>query len=251
LDLLAASGCRWIFIGLESIDAGNLKGVNKGFNNPRKYQVALDRLAERGIYAITSFIFGMDGDRAGVADRTVHAMKSWPPGLPVFGLLTPYPATPLYDRLLEEGRLTRPKHWLDFRPFRMTFTPKNISGEEAESEVHRAWSQCYSSAAIAAALKKIETRPFTERAVLFFTQVAFRGIYLPKMTLRQWLALLLGNRQTLVQLIREGFIAHRNHRRKNKALSIQPPSEQEPKPKPGIPPVPPAAVIRPVRKETG
>ena len=34
---------------------------------------------------------------------------SWPPGLPVFGLLTPFPATPLYQRLETTGRLTRPR----------------------------------------------------------------------------------------------------------------------------------------------
>jgi len=34
VDLIAASGCKWIFIGMESIDPANLKDVNKGFNKP-------------------------------------------------------------------------------------------------------------------------------------------------------------------------------------------------------------------------
>jgi radical SAM superfamily enzyme YgiQ (UPF0313 family) len=37
LDLIEASGGHWIFMGLESIDSGNLKGVNKGFNKPNEY----------------------------------------------------------------------------------------------------------------------------------------------------------------------------------------------------------------------
>ena len=115
LDLIAASGGRWIFIGLESVDAASLKSVNKGFNKPADYKLALDKLAERGIYAITSFIFGMDGDTPGIAGRTQAVIETWPPGLPVYGLMTPYPATPLYDRLLKTGRLTRPKHWLEDR----------------------------------------------------------------------------------------------------------------------------------------
>ena len=97
VDLIAASGGVWIFMGLESIDPANLKEVNKGFNKPAQYQAVLERLADRGIYAITSFIFGMDGDRPGVGQKTLDAIESWPPGLPVFGLLTPYPATPLYE----------------------------------------------------------------------------------------------------------------------------------------------------------
>ena len=211
VDLIAASGGVWIFMGLESIDPDNLKEVNKGFNNPAQYQAVLERLAARGIYAITSFIFGMDGDRPGVAQETLNAIESWPPGLPVFGLLTPYPATPLYDRLLEQGRLTRPKHWLDFRPFRMAFTPENLSVEQAEAEVHEAWGRCYDSQAIATALEKIEGRPFVERALLFITRLAFRGIYFPQMTTRHWASLLFQNRRTVLKLIREAFVAHREH----------------------------------------
>jgi radical SAM superfamily enzyme YgiQ (UPF0313 family) len=31
LDLIAASGGRWIFVGLESVDAANLSAVHKSF----------------------------------------------------------------------------------------------------------------------------------------------------------------------------------------------------------------------------
>src|SRR5262249_22092157 len=175
LDLIAASGGRWIFIGLESVDDANLKRVNKGFNKPADYKLALDRLAQRGIYAITSFIFGMDGDTTGVAKRTQEVMQSWPPGLPVYGLMTPYPAPPLYDRLLQSGRLTRPKHWLDFRPFRMAFTPDRISIEQAEAEVREAWTLSYSPGVIADGLRRISKRPLRERTVMFVAHLAFRG----------------------------------------------------------------------------
>src|SRR5256885_4842721 len=40
----------------------------------------------RSVYAITSFIFGMDNDTPGVADRTLNEIRTWPPGLPIFGL---------------------------------------------------------------------------------------------------------------------------------------------------------------------
>src|SRR5690348_681640 len=117
VSLIAQSGGRWIFMGLESIDPENLQSVSKGFNKPEEYKAIIERLARNNLYAITSFIFGMDGDKPGVAARTLEVIRSWPPGLPVFGLLTPYPATPLYDRLAAAGRLTRPKHWLEFKPF--------------------------------------------------------------------------------------------------------------------------------------
>ena len=213
VDLIKESGGRWIFMGLESIDPDNLKGVNKGFNKPAQYGDVLDRLAQRGIYSITSFIFGMDGDKPGVANKTIEAIESWPPGLPVFGLLTPYPATPLYDRLLQQGRLTRPKHWLDFKPFQMAFAPESITIEQAEAEVREAWARCYSPEAIASALKRIEGRPFVERACMLVTRLAFRGIYFPQMTKRHWLKLAWQNRSNLARIVGEGWAAHRGHRR--------------------------------------
>ena len=214
LDLIAASGGRWIFVGLESVDARSLKGVNKGFNKPEEYKLALDRLAQRGVYAITSFIFGMDGDTPGVAKRTQAVMDTWPPGLPVYGLMTPYPATPLYDRLLKDGRLTRPKHWLDFRPFRMAYTPDRISIEQAETEVREAWTEAYSPQSIANALSSIRNRPFRERSLMFFAKLAFRGIYFPQMRRWHWFLLIWENRRSLLSLCREALLQFRSDRRR-------------------------------------
>jgi hypothetical protein len=136
-------------------------------------------------------------------------MASWPPGLPVFGLMTPYPATPLYDRLLKAGRLTRPKHWLDFRPFRMAYTPEKITIAEAEAEVRDAWTRSYSPEATEEALRRIADRPFRERAVMFFARLAFRGIYFPQMSLRQWIVLLWKNHHSLLSLCSEAYLTMR------------------------------------------
>ena len=222
LNLIQESGGRWIFIGLESIDAENLKEVHKGFNKPTEYAAILQRLADRGIYAITSFIFGMDRDEPGVAKRTTDVINTWPPGLPVYGLLTPYPATPLYDRLLEEGRLTRPKHWLDFRPFRMAYTPKSITIEQAEKEVHEAWSRSYDPEAVAGALEKIGNRPFSERAALLFTRLIFRGIYFPQMTRSQWIKLVFSYRGSILKILREGITAFRQAKQNAKPATLPP-----------------------------
>src|SRR5438034_5339612 len=94
VDLMQESGCKWVFIGMESIDPANLAGVNKNFNKPGEYAAVLNRLAQRNIYAITSFIFGLDNDTPGVADRTLEQIESWPPGMPVFSPLVPLPGTP-------------------------------------------------------------------------------------------------------------------------------------------------------------
>ncbi len=201
VSLIAQSGGKWIFMGLESIDPESLKSVAKGFNKPDEYAAVLDRLARHGLYAITSFIFGMDGDRRGVAERTLEQIRSWPPGLPVFGLLTPYPATPLYDKLAAAGRLIRPKHWLDFKPFAMAHTPKGLSPDQAEAEVRRAWETSYDPATTASAMRWLEARSLGDRSVHLVARLLFRGIYFPQMRRREWLRVLFENRGPILRLL--------------------------------------------------
>jgi radical SAM superfamily enzyme YgiQ (UPF0313 family) len=207
VDLIAASGGKWIFIGMESIDPANLKDMNKGFNKPGEYGAVLERLAQRNVYAITSFIFGMDNDTTGVAERTLEQVRTWPPGLPIFGLLTPLPATPLYKRLEKAGRLTRPKHWQEFIPFAMAHTPLKMSIEEAHAEVNYGWDQAYSPEALAHAVEALNDQPLGYRVNIFLARLCFRGIYFPMMGKMAWLKVIAQNRRTIFKLVREGFKA--------------------------------------------
>jgi radical SAM superfamily enzyme YgiQ (UPF0313 family) len=205
VDLIAASGGRWIFIGMESIDAANLADVNKNFNKPAEYGAVLNRLAQRGIYAITSFIVGLDNDTVGVADRMLKEIETWPPGLPIFGLLTPFPSTPLYDRLLKADRLTRPTHWLDFAPFKMAHTPLKMSIDEAQAEVHTAWTRSYSPERTESAIDSIADKPFDHRIMHLISRLTFRGIYFPQMGKRAWAKVIFDNHRPIIKLVREGF----------------------------------------------
>jgi radical SAM superfamily enzyme YgiQ (UPF0313 family) len=212
VDLIAASGGKWVFIGMESIDPTNLADVKKGFNKPGEYAAVLQRLAQRNVYAITSFIFGMDNDTPGVADRTLEEIRTWPPGLPIFGLLTPLPATPLYKRLEAAGRLTRPKHWQEFIPFEMAHTPLRMTIAEAHAEVKRGWAVSYSSAALAHAVVSLKHKPLGYRINIFIARLCFRGIYFPQMGPQAWIKVVFQNRATIFDLVREGFATWRTPR---------------------------------------
>jgi radical SAM superfamily enzyme YgiQ (UPF0313 family) len=205
VDLIAAAGGKWIFIGMESIDPANLAGVNKGFNKPGEYAAVLERLAQRNVYAITSFIFGMDNDTTGVAERTLQQIRTWPPGLPIFGLLTPLPGTPLYTRLHDAGRLTRPKHWQEFIPFSMAHTPLKMTIPEAHAEVLDGWNRSYSPEAIAHAVESLDDKPLGYRINILIARLCFRGIYFPQMGPWAWLKVIAQNRRTIFNLVKEGF----------------------------------------------
>jgi radical SAM superfamily enzyme YgiQ (UPF0313 family) len=203
LDLIAQSGGKWIFIGMESLDPANLASVNKSFNKPADYARVLEALAQRHVYAITSFIFGLDNDTPGVAERTVSQIREWPPGLPVFGQITPFPATPLYDRLQAEGRLTRPKHWLEFAPFQMAHSPRKISIPEVQAEVRYAWANCYSPAAIERALDSIADEPAPYKISHLIARLFFRGIYFPQKGALRWLRLAAQNRRAIRRVVKD------------------------------------------------
>ncbi len=210
VDLISASGGKWVFIGMESIDPANLADVNKGFNKPAEYAAVLERLASRNVFAITSFIFGMDNDTAGVAERTLEQIRTWPPGLPIFGLLTPLPATPLYKRLEAAGRLTRPKHWQEFIPFAMAHSPLKMTIEEAHAEVKHGWGSSYSPEAMAEAVASLKDKPLGYRINIFIARMCFRGIYFPQMGGLALPKLIYQNRGTILELVREAFRTYRS-----------------------------------------
>jgi radical SAM superfamily enzyme YgiQ (UPF0313 family) len=216
VELIAASGGRWIFAGLESMEPESLKAAGKQFNRPAEYKDTLSLLARNNVYAITSFIVGMEGDRPGISDRIASELATWPPGLPVFGLLTPFPATPLYERLEKEGRLTRPKHWLDFHPFETTFLPRRLSPAEAKWEVRNAWSHAYSPAAFRRTQKWMQAnrKSFGQQLTLFVARLLFRGIYFPQMTRWSWVRLLSRNIITIASLVRSGLRQARRNRKR-------------------------------------
>jgi radical SAM superfamily enzyme YgiQ (UPF0313 family) len=205
VDLIAESGGKWIFIGMESLDPKNLASVNKSFNKPGEYAEVLERLARRHVYAITSFIFGLDNDSSGVADRTLRQIRTWPPVLPVFGQITPFPATPLYDRLMKEGRLTRPKHWLEFAPFQMAHTPRNMSIPEVQEEVRSAWLNSYSAAATARAIESIADEPVPYKISHLVARIFFRGIYFPPKGVWGWMKVIAQNRGSIFRIVKDSF----------------------------------------------
>ncbi len=224
VDLIADSGGKWIFIGMESIDPANMADVNKTFSKPANYKDVLDGLARRNIYAITSFIFGMDNDTVGVANRTVSEIESWSPGLPVFGQLTPFPATPLYDRLEKSGRLHRPKHWLDFAPFVMAHNPLKMTIDEAKDETFNAWARSYSPERNWEAINSIKNSPIETRISHLVARLFFRGIYFPQLRRRDWITLLFQNRKTIFSLTKEGITTWRNARKKARGKIVTSPT---------------------------
>lgn len=127
---LAQSGCRGVLIGFESLDAANLRLMKKSFNTMKSgYAGALDNLRRHGIAVYGTFVFGYEHDRADSFDAAVDFALEQDMYVAAFNHLTPFPGTPLYQRLESEGRLRFPAWWLDrrYRYNELPFTPQNLS----------------------------------------------------------------------------------------------------------------------------
>jgi radical SAM superfamily enzyme YgiQ (UPF0313 family) len=131
LALMRASGCLGVLVGVESLDENNLKAMNKSFNlNARA--LALQNLRRSGIAVYGTFLFGYDGDGQDTFDKAVDFAIENEFYIAAFNHLTPFPGTPLYERLASEGRLKYETWWLDerYRYNDLAFFPKRLPPEE-------------------------------------------------------------------------------------------------------------------------
>jgi radical SAM superfamily enzyme YgiQ (UPF0313 family) len=132
LDLLARSGCKGVLIGFESLNPANLKEMNKSFNTMRGgFEKALANLRRHRIRVYGTFIFGYDGDTPESFAPTVEFAMEHAMYIAAFNHLTPFPGTPLYDRLRREGKMRFEAWWLDPRYSynEIPFTPAGMDPE--------------------------------------------------------------------------------------------------------------------------
>jgi radical SAM superfamily enzyme YgiQ (UPF0313 family) len=129
---LKAAGCRGALIGFESLHAANLKAMGKGFNTMRTgFAGALANLRRHGVSVYGTFVFGYANDTAESFDTAVDFALEQKMYLAAFNHLVPFPGTPLYERLRQEGRLRFDAWWLDarYRFNDLPFIPENLTPE--------------------------------------------------------------------------------------------------------------------------
>lgn len=150
VELMAKSGCKGLFIGFESVDEATLVHTGKRQNRPERYREIVATLQSYGISTWGSFVFGFDTDDSEVFDRTVEFGIEAQLTMALFAILTPYPGTRLYKRLLEEGRLTDPEWWLkpDHDAGSPYFVPARMTREQLREGWTRAWTRFYSASSI-------------------------------------------------------------------------------------------------------
>ncbi|UCC31066.1 MAG: B12-binding domain-containing radical SAM protein [Phycisphaerales bacterium] len=142
LELAARSGCRGLLMGLESTSVESLRGASKGFNNPAEFYELTRALHAHRISLQGCFAFGFDHDTPDVFLETAQLAVDAQIDLPRFAVLTPFPNTPLYRRLEDEGRLLT-KNWELFDGQHVVFQPAKMSVEQLQKGTEQAWRYAY------------------------------------------------------------------------------------------------------------
>ena len=148
MELMARSGCTGLLIGFETMSSGTLKNVGKGFNSPETYAQLIGDLHRLGISIQGCFVFGGDQDTTAAFDETVDFVLETRIDLPRFAMLTPFPGTPLFARMKNEGRILT-EDWELYDGQHPVFEPRQMSVDELVAGHHRAWRRAYSYKAIA------------------------------------------------------------------------------------------------------
>ncbi len=129
LELAARSGCKQLFVGLESISQASLDGVHKRFNRVDDYARVIDRIHSYGIAVQVGIVFGFDGDTETVFEETLDFLEEAGVQNATFNILTPYPGTELYRRLEAEGRILT-RDWSKYNGRdTVVFQPRHMSLE--------------------------------------------------------------------------------------------------------------------------
>jgi radical SAM superfamily enzyme YgiQ (UPF0313 family) len=134
LDLMREAGCRQVLIGLESPGQSALEGIELHANfKARRCDKAMDavrRIQDHGITVNGCFILGLEEQTVDVFQHIHDFVLAAPLYEVQVTVLTPFPGTPLYRRLLHEDRLLEPRNWDRCTLFDVNFVPKRMTPEQ-------------------------------------------------------------------------------------------------------------------------
>lgn len=110
LQLMGQAGCWLISWGIESGNEQILKHAHKGAD-PAKAQKALSWAKRAGIKNWGYFIIGLPGETEETIQQTIEFSKKLPLDIALFHVAAPYPGTPFFFEVVENGWFRPGTRW--------------------------------------------------------------------------------------------------------------------------------------------
>ncbi|HHH79857.1 MAG TPA: radical SAM protein [Thermoplasmatales archaeon] len=144
LRLAKKAGCIAWMVGFESISQKTLDEIiKKKTNKVERFSYMIKKVGKHGMGVWGSFIFGFDTDTPDVFDVTYDTIKGWGLETAEFNILTPFPKTPLFEKMDKEGRILT-KDWSKYDLNNVVFQPKHMTPKELKDGVNRIRKRFYS-----------------------------------------------------------------------------------------------------------
>ena len=148
LDFMRQAGCRQVLIGLESPDQTPLEGIELRSNfKARRAQSNAEAIREIQSHGITvngCFILGLDRHTPEIFREVLEFSIEHSLFDVQITVLTPFPGTPLYQRLISEDRILQPRRWELCTLFDVNFEPTNMTPQQLREGMYWLSERLYS-----------------------------------------------------------------------------------------------------------
>jgi len=143
LKLASEAGCQYWLVGFESISQDTINSIGKKTNKVEDYEKTVQKIHKYKMKILGNFVFGFDEDKTDIFDETLKLAYQLKLDLAQFSVLTPFPGTPLFERLEKEGRILT-RDWVKYTEAAVVFKPKNMTAEELVQGGMKCYKEFYS-----------------------------------------------------------------------------------------------------------
>jgi radical SAM superfamily enzyme YgiQ (UPF0313 family) len=148
LELMRETGCAQVLVGLESPVETGLPGLelrsNWKLRRFPRYKEAIRTIQSHGITVNGCFVLGLDGHTPDVFGQVMAFVRETGLYEVQITVQTPFPGTPLYERLEREGRLLEPTNWKTCTLFDVNFRPLGMTVDELRQGFRKLAVELYS-----------------------------------------------------------------------------------------------------------
>lgn len=170
LELMARSGCRGLLMGFESVRPEALVSSSKTKNIGRSYAEVVDILHDHGILVQACFVFGFDTDDVSVFEEAADYIERARFDLPQISIYTPFPGTPIFNRMSAEGRILT-RDWSLYNGQNVVFQPALMSVEELAKGTDLVRHCAYSWRALT---RRLLVKPLWVKPLVALSYLGFR-----------------------------------------------------------------------------
>jgi len=129
MRLLQASGCEWLFVGVESLSPDVLKDTKKKSNFALDFAEAIRVLHKSRISVLGAFVFGLESETKDIFRITSDFIDESEMDAMQFNLVYPYPGIATTAKLEQEGRVIG-RQWENYLLDGVNYIPKRMTIDE-------------------------------------------------------------------------------------------------------------------------